>query len=374
MFVGTRPEVIKMMPIERLLRQKSEHFELIVCSTGQHRELFHQVSESLEFQVDINLDLMLPKQRLSELHARIISGADKTILDISPDLVLVHGDTTTALASAISSFYNRVPVAHVESGLRTHNFDSPFPEEFNRQSISRLSRYNFAPTSKNRMNLLKEGIDEDKIFVTGNTVVDALRLVCGVLDTNEYLSGKLQIRLRELVGFDWISEQFLLVTGHRRENFGLGFEEICFALKDIAKRNPRLHIIYPVHLNPNVRQPVSAILSKIENIHLIEPLDYLEFVYLMRQCAFILTDSGGIQEEAPTLGKRVLLMRENSERGEALALGQSKLVGPNRAEIVIETERMLGENPTNRTIPVVKNPYGDGFAAQRIVSTLIGKL
>ena len=371
---GTRPEAIKMAPVVKALNNH-DAFQNYVCLTGQHQELITPLLEQLQIKADVTLSALIKNQNLSELTARIITGVSEIIAKIKPDMVLVHGDTTTTLAASLSSYYHHIPVAHVEAGLRTGNHYSPWPEEVNRKVTGVLSQLHFAPTKQAKNNLIKEGHASDTVFITGNTVIDSLYQACELIDQSPALQKKLKKGLDDKLGHAQIEhEKIILVTGHRRENFGQGFQQICNALKIIASQKPNYKIIYPVHLNPNVQKPVYELLSAHTNIHLIEPQDYLSFIYLMRQSDLILTDSGGIQEEAPSLGKPVLVMRENSERPEAIDAGTVKLVGTETNRIVEEVQALL-ENPQQyQAMSQATNPYGDGKASEHIVDVLLKKL
>jgi UDP-N-acetylglucosamine 2-epimerase (non-hydrolysing) len=355
---GTRPEAIKMAPVVRALAE-DPFFESKVCVTAQHRRMLDQVLELFSIVPDYDLDIMRADQDLYDVTGRVLLGVRDVLKREKPDLILVHGDTTTCFAAALAGFYDQVAVGHVEAGLRTGDLAAPFPEEANRLLTSRLARLHFAPTERARKNLLAEGVEEEWITVTGNTVIDALLWVRQRVGDRRDWGGVFGSAEEALSA----GKPYVLVTGHRRENFGPGFLDICAAISDLSKRNPELHFIYPVHLNPNVRKPVYSILGNNKNIHLIEPLDYAPFVFLMDRCRLILTDSGGIQEEAPSLGKPVLVMRETTERPEALEAKTVVLVGTDRKKIVGEVERLLGggDRPVN-----VRNPYGDGRAAERI--------
>lgn len=361
---GTRPEAIKMAPVVHELC-KDIFFDVKVCVTAQHREMLDQALSLFSIAPDFDLNLMQPGQDLSGLTTRIIDNVSKVIKDWRPDLVLVHGDTTTAFASALSAFYLGVSVGHVEAGLRTHNVKSPWPEEFNRQTIGKIAKYHFAPTIHSCENLLKEGVESDNIIVTGNTVIDALHLTLSMINS----SGIKINNLADQFNFIDESKKLILVTGHRRENFGDGFESICNALLQIGKRSD-VQIVYPVHLNPNVREPVLRLLSKMSNVFLIDPVDYQPFVYLMNRSYLILTDSGGIQEEAPSLGKPVLLMRESTERPEAVDSGTVCLVGTDSKKIVCETLRLLDSKQEYEKMSFSNNPYGEGKASSIIASFL----
>lgn len=357
---GTRPEAIKMAPVVFALR-KTSGIEVQVVVTAQHRQMLDQVLQLFGIVPDEDLDLMQHGQTLATLTSRILQGMTQAIARHAPDLVLVHGDTTTAFATALAAFYSRTPIGHVEAGLRTGNLYSPWPEEANRRLTAPLASLHFAPTEKSRSNLLAEGISANDIHVTGNTVIDALLTVVEKIDQDPLLASQLDAQLPQ---FD-PARRLILVTGHRRENFGEGFEQICLALKQIAARGDA-QIIYPVHLNPHVREPVKRILADDPAICLVEPLDYLPFVRLMSKAHLIITDSGGVQEEAPSLGKPVLVMRDTTERPEALEAGTVKLVGTSHQVIAVETARLLDDMDTYRAMSAAHNPYGDGHAANRI--------
>jgi len=361
---GTRPEAIKMAPVIKGIEQSSK-LTSVVCVTAQQRQMLDQVLTLFEITPDYDLNLMTKNQALTALTARVITGLEDVLLQVKPDLILVHGDTTTTMAASLAAFYQKIPVGHVEAGLRTHNIYSPWPEEINRQITSRIATLNFAPTELSRQNLLDEKIDESSIVVTGNTVIDALLSVVDKIHQDEALAQALDSQIPELTQ----KSRLLLVTGHRRENFGEGFAHICRALAELAK-SPDLQIIYPVHLNPNVQEPVYESLGSFDNIQLIEPLDYLPFVHLMNKAHIILTDSGGIQEEAPSLGKPVLVMRDTTERPEALQEGTVRLVGTDTRAIVSEVKRLLASDKAYQTMARAHNPYGDGQAAGRIINTI----
>jgi len=354
---GTRPEAIKMAPIVLLLRQD---LDVKVCVTGQHREMLDQILKLFQIIPDYDLDLMKPNQKLANLNCKVLNGVTHVLQREEFDWVLVQGDTTSTMAGAMAAFYQRVPVGHVEAGLRTYNLNSPFPEELNRQVTSKMARLHFAPTAESRKNLLKEGFSKKTITITGNTVIDALNWV---LQRNTPLNFSLPFNLQE--------SKIILVTGHRRENFGEGFQQICQALQDIARQKPDVEIVYPVHLNPNVREPVNRILSGLPNLHLLEPLEYPKFVHLMNQSTLILTDSGGVQEEAPSLGKPVLVMRDTTERPEAVQAGTVKLVGANKQKIVNETMFLLNNSEAYQKMAYAHNPYGDGTASKKIMDALL---
>ena len=363
---GTRPEAIKMAPVVRAIAA-SEELESLVCVTGQQREMLDQVLDLFEIKPDYDLNVMTPNQSLSDVTAKVITGLQQVLLKAKPDLVLVHGDTATTMAAALSAYYQKIPVGHVEAGLRTHNIYSPWPEEINRQITSRIAALNFAPTKLSQSNLVAEGIADASIFVTGNTVIDALLLVVEKLLKDDSLTATMAAR------FDFLNsnKRLILVTGHRRENFGDGFLSICKAISMLAANND-VQIVYPVHLNPNVQGPVYERLSHHDNVHLIAPQDYLPFIYLMEQSDIILTDSGGIQEEAPSLGKPVLVMRDTTERPEAVEEGTVLLVGTDSEKIVGAVQRLLYSDSAYQAMARAHNPYGDGKAAGRIVDTILG--
>jgi UDP-N-acetylglucosamine 2-epimerase (non-hydrolysing) len=365
---GTRPEAIKMAPLIKVL---SSDFNLKVCVTAQHRKMLDQVLELFEIEPDFDLDLMKSNQDLFTLTSEILSNIKKVYDSFNPDLVLVHGDTTTSMVSALGAFYSRIPVGHIEAGLRTHDLYSPFPEEANRQIISRIAKFHFTPTDSSKKNLIKEGISEADILVTGNTVIDSIIAIGAEVDSTPY-----EENLLKKVPFlrENNKEKYILVTGHRRENFGKGFEEICKALKEVALNNPKLNIIYPVHLNPNVQKPVNNLLSNVSNIYLIEPLSYLNFVKLMKDSYMILTDSGGIQEEAPSLGKPVLVMRDTSERPEAIEAGTAILVGANAKNIIKQVQNILDSEEVYNKMTTKHNPFGNGTASIKINEFLVREL
>ncbi|MCE8018917.1 UDP-N-acetylglucosamine 2-epimerase (non-hydrolyzing) [Halomonas sp. MCCC 1A11036] len=364
---GTRPEAIKMAPLALSLAV-DERFDAKVCVTGQHREMLDQVLELFELEPDHDLNIMKPGQDLTDVTTSILQGMKGVLAEEKPDIVLVHGDTSTTLSATLAAYYQQVPVGHVEAGLRTGNLYSPWPEEANRKLTGALAELHFAPTERSRQNLLEEGVAPSKVFVTGNTVIDALLDVVKKLEN----SASFQERFTEQFGFLDASRKLILVTGHRRESFGGGFERICQALHDVAARHPETQIVYPVHLNPNVREPVNRLLSDIDNVHLIEPLDYLPFVYLMNRADLILTDSGGVQEEAPSLGKPVLVMRDTTERPEAVDAGTVKLVGTDVERIVTEMHTLLTDKVAYEEMSYAHNPYGDGKACRRILDALAG--
>jgi len=367
---GTRPEAIKMAPVVKELQGQSELFNCLVCVTAQHRQMLDQVLELFEIAPDYDLNIMKAGQDLFDITCNVMLGVRQVLQKEKPDLVLVHGDTTTTMAAALAAYYCKVPVGHVEAGLRTHDKFAPFPEEMNRSLTGVLTDLHFAPTATALQNLLKAGIPDHAIFETGNTVIDAL------LSVVDRLESQLGLRMQLDRQFDFLdpARRLILVTGHRRENFGAGFENICRALVDIATANPDTEILYPVHLNPNVQEPVRRIMggSGLQNVHLIEPVDYLPFVYLMNRSHLIITDSGGVQEEAPSLGKPVLVMRETTERPEAVAAGTVKLVGTDRGAIFRAAQLLLDDRDLYRQMSTAHNPYGDGRAARRIAGIIGG--
>jgi UDP-N-acetylglucosamine 2-epimerase (non-hydrolysing) len=362
---GTRPEAIKMAPLVHALAGSSD-IDAKVCVTAQHREMLDQVLSLFEITPDYDLDIMKPGQDLYSVTTRILEGLKPVLEEFKPDVVLVHGDTTTTFSASLAAFYQQISVGHVEAGLRTGNLYSPWPEEANRKLTGALTEYHFAPTSLSKSNLLAENVPESKVTVTGNTVIDALLWVREKLNSDNALSTTFE----ETFSFIDKTKKLILVTGHRRESFGGGFERICTALAEIAEQRSDVQIVYPMHLNPNVREPVNRLLSKHDNIILIEPQDYLPFVYLMDKSHIIITDSGGVQEEAPSLGKPVLVMRDTTERPEAVEAGTVKLVGTDVSRIVSETLELLNNEESYKTMSMAHNPYGDGKASGRIVATL----
>lgn len=362
---GTRPEAIKMAPV---IRELEKSLDVCVCVTAQHREMLDQVLDLFEIVPDHDLDIMKPGQDLFGVTSNVLLGIKKVLSEEKPDVVLVHGDTTTTMAASLAAFYMQIPVGHVEAGLRTHDIYSPFPEEINRQVTSRIATYHFAPTEQARQNLIAEQVRDEKIIVTGNTVIDALLSV--VEKAREVTFSKDLVKQLPFLATDQ-NYRMVLVTGHRRENFGQGFENICQALHDLAKIHPEVQFVYPVHLNPNVREPVNRILSEVNNIHLVQPQDYLPFVKLMDISYIILTDSGGIQEEAPSLGKPVLVMRNTTERPEAIEAGTVKLVGVDRDKIVQAVNLLLTDEKAYKAMSRSHNPYGDGNASKRIREHLV---
>ncbi|GAP75694.1 UDP-N-acetylglucosamine 2-epimerase [Pseudoalteromonas sp. SW0106-04] len=361
---GTRPEAIKMAPVVKALANDSR-FEARVCITAQHREMLDQVMALFAIKADYDLDIMQKGQSLNDVTCRILQGLAPVLDEFKPDIVLVHGDTATTFAASLAAFYQQIPVGHVEAGLRTGNLYSPWPEEANRKLTGVLTQLHFAPTDTSKNNLLKENIDPSNVHVTGNTVIDALLDVVDKVNTEPSLSEQLQQQLALAA-----DEKVILVTGHRRESFGGGFERICQALARIAKRFPQSRIVYPMHMNPQVREPVNRLLQGLENISLIEPLDYLPFVYLMNRAHLIVTDSGGVQEEAPSLGKPVLVMRDTTERPEAVAAGTVELVGTDEQTIFTAVERLMTDEQAYQRMSRAHNPYGDGQASQRIADAI----
>lgn len=361
---GTRPEAIKMAPVVRALNADPA-FDAKVCVTAQHRQMLDQVLDIFEIKPHFDLNLMKPGQDLSDITCNVLLGMREVYKQWTPDIILVHGDTSTTFAASLSAYYVTIKVGHVEAGLRTHNKYSPWPEEMNRRLTGAIADIHFAPTSQSRDNLLREGVKGEDILITGNTVIDALLQVVNRFKTD----ASLQLQLKSRFSFIDPSKRLILVTGHRRENFGAGFENICSALEELAQR-PDVQIVYPVHLNPNVQEPVKRILSRIKNVILLEPLDYLPFVYLMNQSSMIVTDSGGVQEEAPSLGKPVLVMRDTTERPEAVDAGTVKLVGTSKESIVRQTHQLLDDTAAYEKMSRAHNPYGDGKASFRITTHL----
>lgn len=375
---GTRPEAIKMAPLVKEFQKHPDSFQTIVCVTGQHRQMLDQVLNLFEIAPDFDLNIMKQGQDLYDVTARVLTGMRDILKEAKPDIVLVHGDTTTSTAAALAAFYQQIPVGHVEAGLRTHNIYSPWPEEMNRQITGRIATYNFAPTLLSKSNLLKEAINPDSIVVTGNTVIDALHQVVTKIKKDTLLDIELEKTLIQS-GYDVSrlrdGKKLVLITGHRRENFGDGFIQMCTAIKDLTQKYLEVDFVYPMHLNPNVRKPIFEVfgenLSNLKNMFFIEPLEYLSFVYLMEKSTIVLTDSGGIQEEAPGLGKPVLVMRDTTERPEALDAGTVKLVGTDYNKIVDEVSILLDNAETYKKMSMAVNPYGDGLACGRIVKSLL---
>ena len=374
---GTRPEAIKMCPLVKEFQKYPNDFRTIVCVTGQHREMLDQVLQIFDVTPDYDLNIMKQGQDLYDVTSRVLLGMRDVLKQEQPDVVFVHGDTTTSTAAAIAAFYQQIPVAHVEAGLRTHNIYSPWPEEMNRQITSRIAAYNYAPTPLSRQNLLQENVANETITVTGNTVIDALYMVVNKIKQDQQLGEQLAQNILT-AGYDVNrlshDKKMVLITGHRRENFGDGFIKMCTAIKDLTQKYPDVDFIYPMHLNPNVRKPIHEVfgeeLNDLGNMFFIEPLEYLNFVYLMEKCTIVLTDSGGIQEEAPGLGKPVLVMRDTTERPEAVDAGTVKLVGTNYQKIVDNVSQLLDDLEYYNTMSKAVNPYGDGKACERIVNQL----
>ena len=367
---GTRPEAVKMAPLYHMLQKNRNFFETIVCVTGQHREMLDQVLRVFNIIPDIDFDLMSPDQGLIDLQSVILSRMKEVLLKHKPDILLVHGDTTTTLSAAMAGFYLGIPIGHVEAGLRTYDIVSPFPEEFNRQVVSKISKLHFAPTDLSKENLLSENIESNNVVVTGNTVIDSLFWVLDQIESDQNKKHTILNILNAKLPFNWQIERFILVTGHRRENFGDSFIQICKSIKIIADEFRNVHIVYPVHLNPQVQTPVNTILSGISNIHLLPPLDYEPFVYLLKHSYIVLTDSGGIQEEAPSLGKPVLVMRNLTERPEGVNAGTVRLVGVNENRITKNIRELLENEQSYQKMSKAHNPYGDGKACERIIAVL----
>ena len=371
---GTRPEAIKMCPLVKEFQKYPDSFDTVVCVTGQHREMLDQVLRIFDVVPDYDLNIMKQGQDLYDVTSRVLTGMRDVLDEVKPDVVLVHGDTTTSTAAALAAFYRQIPVGHVEAGLRTHNIYSPWPEEMNRQITGRIATYDFSPTPLSRQNLLDEGVSPDKIIITGNTVIDALQMVVARIKGDARQQEKLTEQLLH-AGYDVSrAKRLVLITGHRRENFGDGFINICTAIRDLAAKYPEVDFVYPMHLNPNVRKPIHKVygdnLKDLGNLFFIEPLEYLDFVFLMEKSTLVLTDSGGIQEEAPGLGKPVLVMRDTTERPEALEAGTVKLVGTDYDRIVGEVSRLLDDPAAYDAMSHAVNPYGDGHACERIVEKL----
>lgn len=378
---GTRPEAIKMAPLVKEFQKQPKRVETVVCVTGQHREMLDQVLKIFDIKPDYDLNIMKQGQDLYDVTARVLTGMRDVLKEVKPDVALVHGDTTTSTAAALAAFYQQIPVGHVEAGLRTHNIYSPWPEEMNRLLTGRLATYHFSPTPLSRNNLIKESVDDRNIIITGNTVIDALYWVVDKIKNNKELDNELEDILSK-AGYDVNrlnnGKKLVLITGHRRENFGDGFINMCTAIKDLTVKYPDLDFVYPMHLNPNVRKPIHEVfgenLSGLKNMFFIEPLEYLSFVYLMEKSSIVLTDSGGIQEEAPGLGKPVLVMRDTTERPEALDAGTVKLVGTDYNKIVNEVSSLIDDKAAYEKMSKAVNPYGDGLACGRIVNALLYRI
>lgn len=366
---GTRPEAIKMVPLIKEFEKYTVDFEMKVCVTAQHREMLDQVLELFDIKPDFDLNIMAPGQDLYDITSKVLLGMRDVLNTFKPDVVLVHGDTTTTISTTLAAFYQQIPVGHVEAGLRTGNIYSPWPEEANRLLTTQIAKYHFAPTETNKANLLKEHISEQDIIVTGNTVIDALFLVLDKIKNDDSLEREINLKIFEK-GYKITDRKIILITGHRRENFGDGFLNICSALSELAEQYPEVDFVYPVHLNPNVQKPVKEILTGIENVYLIDPLDYLPFVYLLSKAYLVLTDSGGVQEEAPSLGKPVLVMRDTTERPEAVEAGTVILIGTDKEGIKLNVSRLLESETLYQKMAYAHNPYGDGNACAKIVNYL----
>ena len=367
---GTRPEAIKMAPLFHELNKYPDEFEVIVCVTAQHREMLDQVLSIFKIVPDIDLNLMRSGQDLFDITSNVLIRMRDILDKVKPEILLVHGDTSTTFSSALAAFYANIPIGHIEAGLRTYDLSSPFPEELNRQIVSKLSNIHFSPTERNKENLLKENINEDDIYVTGNTVIDSMFWVLSNIENDDKLKELIRNDLYKEIDFNWEADKFVLITGHRRENFGDAFLEICDAIKTLANSYPKVHFIYPVHLNPNVQKPVKAVLGNLLNVHLIKPLDYEPFIYLLKKAHIVLTDSGGIQEEAPSLGKPVVVMRDLTERPEAVEAGTVSLAGSSKVNIVSEVSNLLDNQELYSKVSLSYNPYGDGTACKNIVDIL----
>jgi UDP-N-acetylglucosamine 2-epimerase (non-hydrolysing) len=368
---GTRPEAIKMAPLVKEFEKHKDRFNTRVCITAQHREMLDQVLSIFNIHPDYDLNIMKAGQDLYDITSRVLLGMRAVLKEFQPDLVLVHGDTTTSASAALSAFYQQIPVGHVEAGLRTGNILAPWPEEMNRMLTRCLTHFHFSPTETSKQNLLRENVKEENILITGNTVIDALQIVIDKIRKDESLKIEIESGIRSKGYEIKNNKRLILITGHRRENFGDGFINICNAIKEISLRYPDVDLLYPVHLNPNVQQPVYEILHHLNNVFLCEPIDYLPFVYLMDKSYLILTDSGGIQEEAPSLGKPVLVMRDTTERPEAVEAGTVKLVGTDKSRIANEISRLLDEPEYYNSMAIAHNPYGDGKAVERILDFLL---
>lgn len=370
--IGTRPEAIKMAPVLHSLQNFSSDFEVNLCTTGQHTTMLDGALAAFDLTPNVQLNVMRPGQSLAELSSRLLLEIDRYFQEFKPDLVLVHGDTTSAMAAAMAAFYRKIPIGHIEAGLRTGNLYSPFPEEYNRRSIAKIATYHFAPTQRAYSNLLYEGVLRENIFLTGNTVIDALILTLERLEKKPEEKVSIDTSLSELLGFPWQTQPFVLITAHRRENFGINVENICLSIKKLAENNPSLYFVYPVHLNPNIKNIVEERLSALSNVYLIPPQDYKSFASLLKNCFFVLTDSGGIQEEAPALKKPVLVMRDTSERPEAIEAGTARLVSTDINTIVAEAQKLISDKLYFSRMLKSENPFGDGKAAEKIVKHLRG--
>ena len=367
---GTRPEAIKMAPVYRVLCSQPERFEPVCCVTAQHRHMLDQVLETFGITPDFDLDLMRAGQDLTHITSGVLEGMHLVLQDARPDLMLVQGDTTTTMASSLAAFYARIPVGHVEAGLRTLDVAAPFPEEINRRLTGVMAYYHFAPTEEARANLLRENCPPERIVVTGNTGIDALHFILDRIETDRMIRSDVEQELDRVLGFDWREKQYVLITSHRRENLGEGIRELCAAVSELSDAFPQAHFVFPMHLNPRVRGPAESLLSERSNVHLIEPLSYAPFVYALKHSHIVLTDSGGIQEEAPSLGTPVLLMREATERREGIEAGTARLVGCSRNRIVSAVAELISDAATHQQMSLAHNPYGDGLAARRIADFL----
>jgi len=359
-----------MAPLYHEFKKNNDFFDTKICVTGQHRDMLDQALSLFEITPDVDLNIMKSNQNLFTLTSDILLGIKSVLEKLKPDVVLVHGDTTTTLATSLACFYSKTLLAHVEAGLRTYNLDAPFPEEFNRQVVSKIAKLHFAPTERSKQNLIKEGISEDAIIITGNTVIDSLKWITNKIENQFERKDKLIETINKLLPFNWIEKKYVLITGHRRENFGEGFIEICQAIKALANKYPEVKFLYPVHLNPNVSEPVKLILSDLNNVYLVKPLEYEQFIYVLKYCFIVLTDSGGIQEEAPSFGKPVLVMRDVTERPEAVIAGTVKLVGSNKEKIIENVSKLLDDLDVYSTMSKAHNPYGDGTACIQIIESL----
>lgn len=371
---GTRPEAIKLAPLIRKFKHNSHALTTRVCTTGQHKEMLDQTLNVFDLKPDIELGLMKAGQNLSELTSEVILKVSNVLHAEVPDLAVVHGDTSTSLSAAMACFYSQVPVAHIEAGLRSFDMNAPFPEEFNRKVVGKLATWHFTPTNQARKNLLIEGLVPDNIFVVGNTVIDALLWASDRLDEESALNSSIKSSFTSLLPFDVEKSSYILITGHRRENFGTGIEQICNAIESLAARHSTIHFVYPVHLNPKINDPVRKILSGLPNVHLIPPQDYLAFVFLLKHSYIVLTDSGGIQEEAPSLGKPVLVMREVTERPEGVEAGTSVLVGTSQEKITSEVDKLINNSEYYEQVAKISNPYGNGESSRLIYNYLGEKL
>lgn len=371
---GTRPEAIKFAPLIHELNSRAQDFSVVICSTAQHREMLDQVNSIFELKPDIDLDLMKEGQDLTDITNRVLNGMRNVIKEVKPDLILVHGDTTTTLATSIAAFYNNVDVAHVEAGLRTYNFKEPFPEEFNRQVVSKIAKWHFVPTLQSYQNLVEEKINTQNILLTGNTVIDSLYWMLNKIEFNTDYRSNIENKLLKILNFSIYETKYILITAHRRENFGHGILEIIKSIQELSRRYPDIHFVYPVHKNPNILNPVIKHLDNIENVHLIEPLSYEDLLLLLKNCFFVLTDSGGLQEEAPSLKKPVLVLRDVTERPEAIAGGTARLVGANYENIVNNCQSLLDSESEYIKMSNQSNPFGDGTASKKIADFLTKNL